>query len=65
MASSGEKPDHGDRLPRARRERPRSIRGGRRAAEQRDELASLHSITLLARASGVDTESFLGMLFIA
>src|SRR5262249_38202678 len=37
---------HG-RLLRARRERPRH----RRAAEQRDELAALHSITSSARAS--------------
>src|SRR5262249_34359538 len=36
-------------LLRARRERPR----GRRAAEQRDELATLHSITSSARASSV------------
>ena len=36
-------------LLRARRERPRS----RRAAEQRDELAPLHSITSSARASSV------------
>src|SRR5262249_62245571 len=36
------------RLLRARRERPR-----RRAAEQRDELAALHSITSSARASSV------------
>ena len=36
-------------LLRARRERPR----GRRAAEQRDELAPLHSITSSARASRV------------
>ena len=35
-------------LLRARRERPR-----RRAAEQRDELAALHSITSSARASSV------------
>ena len=38
---------HPFRLLRARRERPRS----RRAAEQRDELAALHSITSSARAS--------------
>src|SRR5262249_28046049 len=37
------------RLLRARRERPRS----RRAAEQRDELAPLHSIPASARASTV------------
>ena len=37
------------RLLRARRERPR----GRRAAEQRDELAPPHSITSSARASSV------------
>src|SRR5262249_27451564 len=44
-----EKPDHGHRLLlRARRERPRH-----RAAEQSDELASLHSITSSARASSV------------
>ena len=36
-------------LLRARRQRPR----GRRAAEQRDELAPLHSITSSARASSV------------
>ena len=43
-----EEPDHRHRrLLRARRERPRS----RRAAEQRDELAPLHSITSSARAS--------------
>src|SRR5262249_42997054 len=36
------------RLLRARRERPR-----RRAAEQRDEIASLHSMTSSARASRV------------
>src|SRR5262249_39353673 len=41
-------PDHRHgRLLRARGERPR----GRRAAEQRDELAPLHSITSSARAS--------------
>src|SRR5262245_38648309 len=40
---------HPVRLLRARRERPR----GRRATEQRDELAPLHSITSLARASSV------------
>src|SRR5262249_60060635 len=37
-------------LLRARRERPRR---GRRAAEKRDELAPLHSITSSARASTV------------
>ena len=40
---------HAIGLLRARRERPRS----RRAAEQRDELAALHSITSSARASSV------------
>ena len=40
--------DHRHRLLRARRERPR-----RRAAEQRDELATFHSITSSARASSV------------
>ena len=40
---------HALALLRARRERPR----GRRAAEQRDELAPLHSITSSARASSV------------
>ena len=45
-----EEPDHRHRrLLRARRERPRR----RRAAEQRDELAPLHSITSSARASSV------------
>ena len=45
-----EKPDHRHRrLLRPRRERPRR----RRAAEQRDELAPLHSITSSARASSV------------
>ena len=45
-----EKPDHRHRrLLRPRRERPRR----RRAAEQRDELAPLHSITSSARASRV------------
>src|SRR5215831_5535558 len=38
------------RLLRARRERPRNRRG-RRAAEQRDELAAPHSRTSLARAT--------------
>ena len=43
-------PDHRHRrLLRARRERPRR----RRAAEQRDELAAVHSITSSARASSV------------
>ena len=47
---AAEEPDHRHRrLLRARRERPR----GRRAAEQRDELAPLHSITSSARASSV------------
>src|SRR5205807_271798 len=42
-----EESDHGHRrLPRAYHQRPR-----RRAAEQRDELAALHSITSSARAS--------------
>src|SRR5499433_214554 len=46
----GEKSDHRHRpLLRARRERPRS----RRAAEQRDELAALHSITSSALASSM------------
>ena len=45
-----EEPDHRHRrLLRPRRERPRC----RRAAEQRDELAPLHSITSSARASSV------------
>src|SRR5262245_38229866 len=45
--SAVEEPDHRHRrLLRARRERPR-----RRAAEQRDERAALHSITSSARAS--------------
>src|SRR5262249_40633923 len=42
--------NHRHRLLRARRERPRR----RRAAEQRDELAALHSITSSARASSGD-----------
>src|SRR5262249_38124608 len=47
--SDFEKPYHRHRrLLRARRERPR-----RRAAEQRDECAALHSITSSARASSV------------
>src|SRR5262249_26091486 len=46
-----EKSDHRHRrLLRARRERPRDGR----AAEQRDELAALHSITSSAVASSVD-----------
>src|SRR5262249_35342304 len=47
----GEDPDHWHRLglPRPCRERPRH----RRAAEQRDERAALHSITSSARASSV------------
>src|SRR5262249_42342745 len=46
----GEKPDHRHRrLLRARRERPR----GSRAADERYELAALHSITSSARASSV------------
>src|SRR5262249_49208908 len=40
---------HSLALLRARRERPR----GRRAAEQRDKIAALHSITSSARASSV------------
>ena len=48
--SAVEKPNHRHRrLLRARRERPRR----RRAAEQRDELAPLHSITSSAIASSV------------
>src|SRR5215471_5696756 len=47
--SAVEEPDHRHRrLLRARRERPR-----RRAAEQRDERAALHSITSSARASNI------------
>src|SRR5262245_2724528 len=42
-------PSHPLALLRLRRERPR----GRRAAEQRDERAADHSITLSARASSV------------
>src|SRR5262245_56202785 len=42
-------PPHPLALLRARRERPR----GCRAADQRDELAALHSITSSARASNV------------
>src|SRR5215831_16831500 len=46
----GEEPDHRQRrLLRARPERP----GDSRAAEQRDELTPLHSITSSARASSV------------
>src|SRR5205807_594314 len=50
-----QEPDGGQlsRLLRARRERPSS----RRAAEQRDELAPIHSITSSARASSVDGKS--------
>ena len=49
-ASTSEEPDHRHcRLLRARRERPRR----RRAAEQRDELAPLHSITSSARGSSI------------
>src|SRR5262245_65384494 len=44
-----EEPDHRHRLLRPRGERPR----GCRAAEKRDELATLHSITSSARASRV------------
>ena len=48
--TAAEETDHRHRrLLRARRERPRR----RRAAEQRDELAPLHSITSSARASSV------------
>src|SRR5262245_1694480 len=50
-----------DALLRARRERPR----GRRAAQQRDELAALHSITSSARArrlSGTARPSALAVL---
>src|SRR5262249_56023025 len=43
---------HG-RLLRACRERPKTRRHGRRAAEQRYELAALHSITSSARASSI------------
>src|SRR5262249_21512010 len=46
---SMKKPDHGNRLLRARRDRPRR----RRAAEQRDELAALHSITSSAATSSL------------
>jgi hypothetical protein len=44
-----EEADHRHRLLRPRRERPRHCR----AAEQRDELASLHSMTSSARARSV------------
>src|SRR5262249_23926848 len=48
--SSAQESNHGHhRLLRVRRERPR----GYRAAEHRDELAPLHSITSSARASSV------------
>ena len=47
---AGEKPDHRHRrLLRARRERPHR----RRAAEQRDEVAAVHSITSSAMASSL------------
>src|SRR5260221_9106643 len=49
------------RLLRTRSDRP----GGRRAAEQRDELAALHSITSSARAislSGIERPSVLAVL---
>ena len=52
FAAGGRKDAHArdfGALLRPRRERPR----GRRAAEQRDEIASLHSITSSARASSV------------
>src|SRR5262249_31901740 len=45
---TADKADHRHRLLRARRERPRS-----RAAEKRDEIATLHSITSSARALSV------------
>src|SRR5215467_7372798 len=45
-------PPHTPALLRARHERPR-----RRAAEQQDELAELHSITLSVRASSVGETS--------
>ena len=49
-----EKSDHRHRrLLRARSERPRS----HRAAEQRDELAALHSITSSARATSMEGSS--------
>src|SRR5262245_59587728 len=51
------------RLLRPRRERPR----GRRAAEQRDEVAPLHSITSSARASslsGISMPSALAVLML-
>src|SRR5262249_25139308 len=47
------KPDHGQR----RLLRPRHERPSRRAAEQRDERAALHSITLSVRASSVGETS--------
>src|SRR5262249_48952518 len=58
---AGEKPDHRHRaLLRARRERPR-----RSAAEQRDELVALHSITSSVRARtdvGISRPSALAVL---
>src|SRR5262249_37302397 len=50
-----EEPDHRHRpaLLRARRKRPKQRRGRRRAAEERDELAPLHSITSSAEACRV------------
>ena len=45
--------DHRQRRLRARGQRPGNRRRGRRAAEQRDELAPLHSITSSARVSTV------------
>jgi hypothetical protein len=56
-----EKSDHRHRLLRARRERPR----GRRAAEQRDEFAAVHSITSSAicwRCTGTSRPSALAVL---
>src|SRR5215510_3835202 len=58
--SGGYEPDHWHRLLRARRDRPR-----RRAAEQRDERAALHSRTSLARsknASGIVSPSALAVV---
>src|SRR5262249_46218942 len=50
-----EEPDHRHRpaLLRARRERPKQRRRRRHAAEERDELAPLHSITSSAEACRV------------
>src|SRR5262249_14209690 len=64
--TASDKPDHRHcRLLRARRERPR----GRRAAHERDELASLHSITSSAscwRCKGTSRPTALAVLrFIA